>query len=363
ARRDGGPPPRLLPRAWYARARLARPARPARPRQHRRQLPPRARRSRSRHRPRVFGAPPLRRRLADPPALPPHRRGVRPPRRRRPRRGDRARQPPRPGPRDGRPPRRPLDPRRRPPLQRPTRLYSDLRLNISMEPRTIALQHVEDLWDDAVAGGLDPVERLVYRSNLLGSDWRITNTGGGNTSSKLTETDPITGEPVEVLWVKGSGGDLRTSRKANFASLYQDKVLALQDVYARFPERGLKTPAEDAMVALYPHTTFNLNPRAPSIDTPLHSFIPYKHVDHMHPVAVIAIATAADGPELTKEIYGDEVVWIDWMRPGFELGLAMQRVCREHPEAKRILMGGHGLINWADDDKECYQLTRRLIAQ
>ena len=234
-----------------------------------------------------------------------------------------------------------------------------------MEPQTDTsdLQFVEDLWDDAVADGLDPVERLVYRSNLLGSDWRITNTGGGNTSAKLTETDPITGETVEVLWVKGSGGDLRTSKRANFASLYQEQVIALQEVYGRFPERGLKTPAEDAMVAMYPHTTFNLNPRAPSIDTPLHSFIPYKHVDHMHPVAVIALATAAAGPEMTKKVYGDEIVWVDWMRPGFELGLEMQRVCEEHPEAKGILMGGHGLINWADDDKECYQLTLRLIDQ
>jgi rhamnulose-1-phosphate aldolase/alcohol dehydrogenase len=233
-----------------------------------------------------------------------------------------------------------------------------------MEPQTAnSLQFVEDLWNDDVADGLDPVERLVYRSNLLGSDWRITNTGGGNTSAKLTETDPITGEEVEVLWVKGSGGDLRTAKKANFASLYQDRVVSLQEVYARFPERGLKTPAEDAMVAMYPHTTFDLNPRAPSIDTPLHSFIPYKHVDHMHPVAVIALATAADGPALTKKVYGDEVVWIDWKRPGFELGLEMQRVCEEHPDAKGILMGGHGLINWADDDKECYQLTLRLIDQ
>ncbi len=228
---------------------------------------------------------------------------------------------------------------------------------------TPSLQHVDDIWDDAVADALDPVARLVYRSNLLGSDWRITNTGGGNTSAKLTETDPITGEEVEVLWVKGSGGDLRTAKRANFASLYQDRVMALQEVYDRFPERGLKTPAEDAMVAMYPHTTFDLNPRAPSIDTPLHSFIPYKHVDHMHPVAVIALATAAGGPEMTKKVYGDEVVWVDWMRPGFELGLEMQRVCREHPEAKGILMGGHGLINWADDDKECYQLTLRLIDQ
>ena len=202
---------------------------------------------------------------------------------------------------------------------------------MDMQTEASRLVHVDDKWDDAVANDLDPVERLVYRSNLLGSDWRITNTGGGNTSSKLMERDPISGEAVEVLWVKGSGGDLRTARRDNFASLHQQKLLNLQDVYARFDERGPKTPAEDAMVAMYPHTTFNLNERAPSIDTPLHSFVPYRHVDHMHPVSVIAIATAKDGPELTREIYGDEVVWVDWQRPGFELGLEMQRVCDEHP--------------------------------
>ena len=220
--------------------------------------------------------------------------------------------------------------------------------------------HVENLWDDAVAEALDPLGRLVYRSNLLGEDWRITNTGGGNTSSKIIETDPLTGEAVEVLWVKGSGGDLRTAKRANFASLYQQKLLALQAVYAAM-DGGLKTPAEDAMVEMYRHCTFNLNPRACSIDTPLHSFIPHKIVDHTHPVACIALATAKDGPALTREIYGDEVVWIDWMRPGFELGLAMQAICREHPQARGVLLGGHGLINWADDDKSCYLLTLSLI--
>jgi rhamnulose-1-phosphate aldolase/alcohol dehydrogenase len=221
--------------------------------------------------------------------------------------------------------------------------------------------HVDNLWDDAKASGLDPVERLVYRSNLLGTDWRITNTGGGNTSSKLTETDPLTGEAVEVLWVKGSGGDLRTAEKKNFASLYQDKLLALQDVYASYDDRGPKTPAEDAMTAMYPHCTFNLNPRAPSIDTPLHSFVPYTHVDHTHPVGCIALATAENGKALTQEVYGDDVIWVDWQRPGFELGLEMQRVCEAHPKAKGIMMGGHGLINWADDDKECYLLSLSLI--
>ena len=221
--------------------------------------------------------------------------------------------------------------------------------------------HVEDLWDDAVADTLDPVGRLVYRSNLLGTHWRVTNTGGGNTSSKLVENDPVTGEEVQVLWVKGSGGDLRTAKRANFASLYQDRLIQLQEVYGRFDERGPKTLAEDAMVAMYRHCTFNLNPRAPSIDTPLHSFIPYAHVDHMHPVACIAICTAKNGPELTREIYGDDVIWTDWQRPGFELGLTLQQICRDHPQAKGVMLGGHGLINWAHDDRECYYLTLELI--
>ncbi len=224
-----------------------------------------------------------------------------------------------------------------------------------------ALEPVENRWIDTVAARLDPLDRLVYRSNLLGADWRVTNTGGGNTSSKLLEKDPLTGEPVEVLWVKGSGGDLRTARREHFASLYMDRLRALQDLYAAYPERGPKTPAEDAMVGMYPHTTFNLNPRAPSIDTPLHAFVPYRHVDHTHPVACIALATARDGERLTREIYGDEVIWTDWQRPGFELGLTLQRICREHPRARGVLLGGHGLINWADDDRACYHLTLELI--
>ena len=221
--------------------------------------------------------------------------------------------------------------------------------------------HVEDLWNDDIADELDQIGRLVYRSNLLGTHWKVTNTGGGNTSSKLMEKDPVTGQQVEVLWVKGSGGDLRTAKRSNFASLYQDRLIQLQDVYSRFEERGPKTPAEDAMVAMYRHCTFNLNTRAPSIDTPLHSFIPYAHVDHMHPVACIAICTAKNGPELTREIYGNDIIWTDWQRPGFELGLTLQRICQDHPEAKGVMLGGHGLINWANNDKECYYLTLELI--
>ena len=216
-------------------------------------------------------------------------------------------------------------------------------------------------WDDDTARRLDPVERLVYRSNLLGADLRITNTGGGNTSSKLTETDPLTGEAVEVLWVKGSGGDLRTAKRENFSSLYMDKLAGLQSHYHRAPVRGPKTPVEDEIVGLYSHATFNLNPRASSIDTPLHAFVPYRHVDHMHPNAVIAIAAARHSERLTREVYGDEVVWTAWQRPGFDLGLKLEQVIRDHPQAKGVILGGHGLINWANDDKECYELTLRLI--
>jgi rhamnulose-1-phosphate aldolase/alcohol dehydrogenase len=220
---------------------------------------------------------------------------------------------------------------------------------------------VNYLWDSNHAAKLDPVARLIYRSNLLGSDQRITNTGGGNTSAKLTETDPLTGKPVTVLWVKGSGGDLRTSKRENFSSLYQDKLIALQDLYGAAKDKGPKTAIEDAMVESYLHCTFNLNPRAPSIDTPLHSFVPYKHVDHTHPNAAIAIAASKNSKELTQKIYGDEVIWTPWQRPGFDLGLQLQKICRENPKAKGVIMGQHGLINWADDDEECYDLSLTLI--
>jgi rhamnulose-1-phosphate aldolase/alcohol dehydrogenase len=222
-------------------------------------------------------------------------------------------------------------------------------------------QYVNDLWDDAKAASLSPQERLVYRSNCLGSDQRITNTGGGNTSSKIVETDPLTGRPSDVLWVKGSGGDLRTSKLENFASLYMDKLLGLVPLYQGQPEKGPKTPAEDSMVALFEHCTFNLNPRASSIDTPLHGFLPAKHVDHMHPNSVISIAACDASRELTQEIFGGQVGWVPWLRPGFELGLMMQREVNKNPQLKGLVMGQHGLINWADDDAECYQLTLELI--
>jgi rhamnulose-1-phosphate aldolase/alcohol dehydrogenase len=225
----------------------------------------------------------------------------------------------------------------------------------------MSYQYVNYLWDDAKASSLDPVARLVYRSNLLGSDQRITNTGGGNTSSKIVEKDPLSGQDVEVLWVKGSGGDLRTSQKENFSSLYQDKLIGLQSVYGGNPAKGLKTPVEDSMVGMFPHTTFNLNPRPSSIDTPLHSFLSGKHVDHMHPNAIISIAASKRCEELTKEIFGGEMAYVPWMRPGFELGLAMQEINRAQPGIQAIMMGQHGFISWDDDDKACYTLTLDFI--
>jgi len=222
-------------------------------------------------------------------------------------------------------------------------------------------KHVDYLWNDAHADTLDPVDRLVYRSNILGQDQRITNTGGGNTSSKVMMEDPLTGEEVDVMYVKGSGGDLRTAKRENFASLYMDKLLDLRTIYENSEGAGLKTPVEDKMVSMYPHTVFNLNPRAASIDTPLHGFIPYRHVDHTHPNAVIAIAACSNGEELTKEIYGDEVAWVDWQRPGFDLGLVLQHAIEDNPDIVGIVLGGHGVINWADDDKECYELSLTLI--
>ena len=211
-----------------------------------------------------------------------------------------------------------------------------------------------NLWDDAAATGLDEADLLVYRSNLLGSDKRITNYGGGNTSAKATETDPLTGKPVEVLWVKGSGGDLGTMRRDGLASLYMEKLEALKGLY-----KGVAF--EDEMVGYLPHCTFNLNPRAASIDTPLHAFVPRKHVDHMHPDAVIAIACAKGSRELTQKIYGEEIGWLPWKRPGFELGLWLEKFCRENPKAAGVVLESHGLFTWGDTSKECYETTIRII--
>jgi rhamnose utilization protein RhaD (predicted bifunctional aldolase and dehydrogenase) len=229
----------------------------------------------------------------------------------------------------------------------------------------MSFKYVNDLWNDAEVEKLSGVGRLVYRSNKLGSDQRITNTGGGNTSSKLQERDPLTGDSIEVLWVKGSGGDLRTSTAENFSSLYQSELIGLQKLYAAQKNKGPKSQAEDDMVAAYNHCTFNLNPRAPSIDLPLHSFIPAKFVDHMHPNAIIAIAASANCKKLTKEIFGDEMEYVEWMRPGFELGLAMQEICRRSPNTKAIMMGQHssnGRLSSSKKNMPKKAATRRPLA-
>ena len=223
------------------------------------------------------------------------------------------------------------------------------------------LRHLESLWRDEVADELAGVDRLVYRSNTLGADLTLTNTGGGNTSSKLVETDPFTGEPVEVLWVKGSGGDLRTVKRDGFASLYAERVRAMKPRYLASSERGPKTPVEDEMYERYAHCVFGLNPRACSIDTPLHTFVPFRHVDHLHPNAVIAIAASVNQERLCREVYGDDVVYIPWQRPGFDIGLRIEALIAARPEAKGVLLGHHGMSSWSDDDKSCYETALEII--
>ena len=217
-----------------------------------------------------------------------------------------------------------------------------------------ALPPLADRWDDAVSAGLDAPALLRYRSNLLGADLAITNFGGGNTSSKLPMPDPLTGAEVEVLWVKGSGGDLGSMDLAGFATLYQDKVLALRGLYGG-PSQ------EDAMVGLLNHCVFALNPRAPSIDTTLHAFVPYPHVDHVHPDAVIAIAASADAERLTADVFQGEIGYLPWRRPGFELGLQIGAMASDHPHLKGVVLGAHGLFTWGATQKECYQTTLRII--
>ncbi len=211
-------------------------------------------------------------------------------------------------------------------------------------------------WDDALASTLDEPGLLLYRSNLLGSDLRITNYGGGNTSAKLIQKDPLTGADVTVLWVKGSGGDLGSMKRDGFSALYQDKLNALQKLY-RGPE------FEDEMVGYLPHCTFNLNPRAASIDTPLHAYLPFAHVDHMHPDAVIAIAAMANTEAITKQIFEGAVGWLPWRKPGFELGLMLQRYQADHPRQRGLVLAGHGLFTWGDTAKRCYENTVGVIAQ
>lgn len=211
---------------------------------------------------------------------------------------------------------------------------------------------VPNRWDAALAPS-DPLAQLVYASNLLGSDPRVTNFGGGNTSAKIPMADPLTGETVEVLWVKGSGGDLGSANAGGFASLYQDKVVALE-------AKGLP---EDEIVALYNHCTFNLNPRACSIDTPLHAFVPYRAVSHLHADAVIAIAASRDAERLCREVWGGRMGYLPWKRPGFDLGLMLRDLIRDNPGIEGALMGSHGYICWADDWEKAYALSLDLINQ
>jgi rhamnulose-1-phosphate aldolase/alcohol dehydrogenase len=218
------------------------------------------------------------------------------------------------------------------------------------DPSTV----IPNLWDDAQAASMGEAERLVYRSNLLGSDKRITNYGGGNTSSKILEKDPLTGQLVEVLWVKGSGGDNATIKLDGFATLYMEKLRALKGLY-----RGVAH--EDEMVGYLPHCTFNLNPRAASIDTPLHAFVPRPFVDHMHPDAIIAIAASKNSRELTQKIFGADIGWLPWKRPGFELGLWLEKFCRENPAANGVILESHGLFTWGDTPKSCYDATLAVI--
>ena len=216
---------------------------------------------------------------------------------------------------------------------------------------------LDDKWDEAIASTLDGPELLRYRSNLLGSDLRITNFGGGNTSSKLEQTDPVTGEPVSVLWVKGSGGDLGSIKRAGFATLYLDRLLSLEAHYKGVAE-------EDAMVDLYPLVTFNNNPTPASIDTPLHAFLPFLHVDHLHPDWAIALAASANGRRKMKEFnaeFGHHLAWLPWQRPGFELGMMLRKIAEENPDCDGIILGGHGLFTWGSTQRECYLSTVTVI--
>lgn len=209
-------------------------------------------------------------------------------------------------------------------------------------------------WDDARAASLSPQQSLLYRSNLLGSDKRITNFGGGNTSAKIAMRDPLTGEDTVVLWVKGSGGDLGSMTLDGFATLYLEKLRSLTARY-----RGLDH--EDEMVSYLPHCAFNLNPRAASIDTPLHAYIPYAHVDHMHPDAVIAIAASRRSRELTAQVFGDEIGWLPWQRPGYDLGLKLGELAHSRPQLKGVVLEAHGLFTWGESSKACYENTLGVI--
>ena len=221
------------------------------------------------------------------------------------------------------------------------------------------LKYLEDRWDDNIASRLDAPELLRYRSNLLGSDLRITNFGGGNTSSKLEQIDPLDRRTKTILWVKGSGGDLGSIKRTGFATLYQDKLLALAGSY-----RGVDL--EDEMVDMYPLCAFGSNPVAASIDTPLHGFLPFPHVDHLHPDWGIALAASANGKIKMEEFnreFDHKLAWLPWQRPGFELGMMLRKIVSEVPGCDGVVLGGHGLFTWGQTQRESYRNTITIIDQ
>jgi rhamnulose-1-phosphate aldolase/alcohol dehydrogenase len=217
-------------------------------------------------------------------------------------------------------------------------------------------KHVSYLWDDATAAKLagDEVALLIYRSNILGADLRLTNYGGGNTSCKVMAKDPLTGIETEIMWIKGSGGDIGTLKKSGLAALYNDRLRNLKNIY-----RGLEH--EDEMVELFNHCIYDLNSKAPSIDTPLHGFLPFKHIDHLHPDAAIAIAAAKDGKKITAELFDNKIGWVDWRKPGFELGLELKACLDSNPGIKGIMLGSHGLFTWGDTAYESYINTLEVV--
>jgi len=225
-----------------------------------------------------------------------------------------------------------------------------------MSVKTTQFKHVSYLWDDAKAAELagDEVALLIYRSNLLGADLRLTNYGGGNTSCKVISKDPLTGSDVEVMWIKGSGGDIGTLKKSGLAALYVDRLRSLKNVY-----RGVEY--EDEMVELFNHCIYDLASKAPSIDTPLHGFLPFAHIDHLHPDAAIAIAAAKDGKKITQELFDGTIGWVEWKKPGFELGLQLKQCLDENPGIRGIMLGSHGLFTWGDTAYESYVNTLEVI--
>src|SRR6187402_1425705 len=230
----------------------------------------------------------------------------------------------------------------------------------NINSNNMTFKHVSYLWDEAKAAALagDEVALFIYRSNLLGADLRLTNYGGGNTSVKITDKDPLTGEISDVMWIKGSGGDIGTLTKSGCAALYLDRLHNLEKVY-----RGIEF--EDEMVELFNHCIFDLSSKAPSIDTPLHGFLPFKHIDHLHPDAAIAIAAAKDGAKITEELFDGEIGWVGWQRPGFDLGLqlrsCLEEAAKKGKKLRGIMLGSHGLFTWGETSYESYINTLEVI--